>query len=651
MTQEKRILLVEDSATDAELIARTLRSVRFAFTLKRVDTAADLIVELANAPPDMILVDFQLPTLDAFDLLALLHERQLDIPVIVVTGTLSDDAAALCLERGAVDYALKDRLVRLPSAINRALDEKRLRSERLNALTALAESEQRFRQITESIDEVFWLADVTKSEMIYVSPAYEEIWGRPCESAYATPSSWLDSVHREDRDHVRNAALKQAFENYDIEYRIVRPDGGVRWIHDRAFPITDSEGRVYRIAGVAEDITQRRELEQQFRQAQKMEAVGQLAGGIAHDFSNLLTIITGYSQLGLSGLREEDPLRSNLKQIQKAALRAASLTRQLLAFSRRQVLQPRVLDLNQVISNVEGMLGRLIGADIQLETELDPHLDLVKTDPGQIEQVIFNLAINARDAMPQGGILTIETGNVLLDEVYAHKHPSVSPGWYAMIAVSDTGIGMDQETRSHIFEPFFTTKESGKGTGLGLATVYGIIKQSGGSIWVYSEPGRGSTFHIYLPRAEGTAAEPETVPVVSSSHGSETILLAEDDENFRKLVREILDKNSYTVLEAKDADEAIKIAKESNQPIHILLTDVIMPHVMGPELAREVATHQPDIKVIYMSGYTDKAVQRCGVLDASVNFIAKPFAMETLLEKIRHVCRGSVVGPNVNRQQ
>jgi two-component system cell cycle sensor histidine kinase/response regulator CckA len=642
MTPEIRILLVEDSRADAELITRDLRRSQLPLTLRQVDNLSDFIKEITDAPPNLILTDFRLPNLDALEILNVLRERQLDTPVIVVTGTLTDEVAALCLQQGAVDYVLKDRLVRLPSAVQRALAEQKLRREREQALTALRESEERFRQIAESIDEVFWLTDITKTETIYVSPAYEKIWGRPCESVYRAPQSWLDAIHPEDREYVKRAALtSQVTDGYNLEYRIVRPDGALRWIHDRGFPVTDEEGKVYRIAGVAEDITERRQLEDQLRQAQKMEAIGQLAGGVAHDFNNLLTVITGHSQLAFAQLLAEDPLRYGLEQITKAAFRAASLTRQLLAFSRKQVLQPRVLSLNNIVSNIEGMLGRLIGEDIQLKTVLEPQLEPVKADPGQIEQVIFNLIGNARDAMPRGGIVSIETANILLDTEYCSTHQTVSPGWHVMLAVRDTGFGMDGNTLSHMFEPFFTTKEPGKGTGLGLATVYGIIKQSGGSISVDSEVGRGTTISVYLPRAEGPVEEVKSIDITSTASGSETILLVEDDEMVRELTADILKKKGYEVLEAREPYEALRISRQFDRPIHLMLTDVVMPQRSGPQLVEQIIPLHPDMKVLYMSGYAVHAIYRPGVFDPGVNFIEKPFGADALLQKIRQVLEPS----------
>ena len=387
----------------------------------------------------------------------------------------------------------------------------------------------------------------------------------------------------------------------------------------------------------ANDVTERRRLEDQFRQAQKMEAVGRLAGGVAHDFNNLLTAIKGYTELTLFDLPALDPHREDLDQVRKATDRAASLTRQLLAFSRRQLLKPEALNLNTVVREMDKMLRRLIGEDIELATVLEPELGQVQADPGQIEQVLMNLAVNARDAMPQGGKLTIETANIELDEAFARTHPSVYPGRHVVLGVSDTGAGMSEEVQAHLFEPFFTTKEKDKGTGLGLSTVYGIVKQSGGSIWVESRIGAGTTFKIYLPRLE---AVPPYEPVRTRAEpprGSETILLVEDDPAVRQLTRRMLEKIGYTVREAPTSRRALDLVCSSSEAIHLLLTDVVMPGLSGRELAERLMASRPDMKVLYMSGYTDDAIVRHGVLESGILLLQKPFTLETLATRIRRV--------------
>jgi two-component system cell cycle sensor histidine kinase/response regulator CckA len=402
--------------------------------------------------------------------------------------------------------------------------------------------------------------------------------------------------------------------------------------------IKDSEGLVIGIFGIAQDITDRKRLEEQLLVAQKMEAVGRLAGGVAHDFNNLLGVIVGYSDLVLDAFPADAPRRQQVEQIKKAGLRATSLTRQLLTFSRKQVCQPIVLDINALVSDFNKMLRRMVGEDIEFTTALQQGLGQVKADPGQIEQVIMNLVVNSRDAMPNGGKLIIETANVDLDEDYCLLHPSVQPGHYVMLAVSDTGSGMDAKTLTRIFEPFFTTKEEGKGTGLGLATVYGVVKQSEGHIWVYSELGKGTTFKIYFPRIDEPVESAATDRGEAGSlRGSETILLAEDSTLLRVLTCALLENNGYEVIAAENGMEAVKLAERCNRPIHLLLTDVVMPGMSGRELANRLAVKRPDMKVLYMSGYTNDAIGHHGVLEPGIFFLEKPFSQEALTRKLREV--------------
>lgn len=384
------------------------------------------------------------------------------------------------------------------------------------------------------------------------------------------------------------------------------------------------------------DVTERKKLEEQLRQSQKMEAVGQLAGGVAHDFNNLLTVITGYSDLLLLSI-EQEKQRQDIEQIKKAARQAASLTRQLLAFSRKQVLQPQVLDLNQVVADMEKMLRRLIGEDIELVTMLEPALGRVKADPGQIEQVLMNLVVNARDAMPDGGRLLIETANVVLDEGYTQYQADLKAGSYALLAVSDTGVGMDVAIRSRVFEPFFTTKGPDRGTGLGLATVYGIVKQSGGHIAVYSEPGRGATFKIYLPQIEAVSdtRPSDRAEIGAVFGGNETILLVEDQTEVRNLAARILQQQGYHLLVAAHPEEALVLSEQT--PIDLLITDVILPQMNGRDLADRLIQAHPEMKALYISGYTDKAMAQHGVLETGTNFLQKPFSPAALSRKVRAV--------------
>jgi len=442
-------------------------------------------------------------------------------------------------------------------------------------------------------------------------------------------------------DLARQQFLAGEIQRYSREKRYVRRDGLVVWVEVIVTLQRSPAGEPKFFITVVQDVTERKRLEQQFLQSQKMEAVGQLAGGIAHDFNNLLTAINGYSELTLARLAPDDRLRHNLEEIRKAGNRAASLTRQLLAFSRKQMLQPKVLDLNLVVSDLEKMLRRLIGENIELRTVLDRDLGSVKADPGQVEQVVMNLVVNARDAMPHGGKVTIETANVYLDEEYVKHHVAVRSGAYVMLAINDNGCGMTAETKARIFEPFFTTKELGKGTGLGLSTVYGIVKQSGGSIWAYSEVGKGTTFRMYLPRVSEDAQEyKRRTELERASRGTETILLVEDDETVRKLTHEVLMNYGYEVLDAAHGDAALLVCERYPKTIHLLLTDVVMPRMSGHEVANRLAPLRPEMKVLFMSGYTDDAIVHHRVLDADTPFIQKPFAPDALAQKIRDVLDG-----------
>ena len=474
----------------------------------------------------------------------------------------------------------------------------------------------------------------------YVNPAFTRITGYGREEVLGQNPRILKSDKQDPEFYQQLWATILNGQIWHGELINRRKDGSLYTEEMNIAPVRNQVGEITHFIATKQDVTEHKQLEQQLIQAQKMEAVGRLAGGVAHDFNNLLTIINGYAQLLIEPISPQDPRRGHLKEILTAGERAASLTRQLLAFSRRQVLEPRVLNLNSVLADVAKMLRRLIGEDVELVSTLKPDLGRVKVDPGQIEQVIMNLAVNARDAMPQGGKLFIETSNVEIDANYARRHSPMMPGKYVMVAVSDTGCGMDLETQAHAFEPFFTTKEKGHGTGLGLATVYGIVKQSGGFIWVYSAPGHGSTFKIYLPFIEEAlpTAEPAEAPA-ELAKGSETVLVVEDERGVRSLVCEALASHGYKVLEAAGAASALEISERYTEPIHLLLTDVVMPQTGGKELAKGFSTLHPETKVLYMSGYTDDAIVRHGILEGGTSFLQKPFQPKALLLKIREVLK------------
>jgi two-component system, cell cycle sensor histidine kinase and response regulator CckA len=475
---------------------------------------------------------------------------------------------------------------------------------------------------------------------LWWSPETYRIFGYDEERPVVSLEFFLARVHPEDCAAVLRASseARQHGKAYSVEHRILRPDGKERLVQQHAEVITGRDGKAARLVGTTQDITDLRSLEGQLRHSQKLEAVGRLAGGIAHDFNNLLTAINGYCDLILDDLPAEDPLRSDLFEIRRAGERAATLTRQLLAFSRKQVLEPRVINLNTIVAGMDNMLRRLLGEDIELHTHFEPDLGLVKADPGQLEQVILNLAVNARDAMPNGGKLTIETSNAVLDEDYARKHQSIVPGSYTLLAVSDTGCGMDSETQAHLFEPFFTTKDLGKGTGLGLSMVYGIVKQSGGSIWVYSEPRQGSTFKIYLPTLQETREADATLePPEKLADGSETVLVVEDESAVRSFTRMVLQRSGYRVIEASNGEEALSRSRAHRGEIQLLVTDMVMPGMGGRQVAEALERQRPRVRVLYLSGYTENAIAQRGALGSELPFLQKPFTMEALLRKVRQV--------------
>ena len=522
MTRPLRVLILEDNENDAELLLRELRRQNYEPVYHRVESEAAMNEALDREPWSLIISDYAMPQFTAMHALEILKRRSVDLPFIIVSGTIGEETAAIAMKSGAHDFLTKGKLTRLGAAVERELRDAEERREHKKAEEALRRSEE------------------------------------------------------------------------------------------------------------------------QLRQSQKVEAIGRLAGGIAHDFNNLLTIINGYTELLLGRIPAEDRMSRDINEIRKAGQRAASLTRQLLAFSRKQILEPKVLDLNTIVVDLEKMLRRLIGEDIELIISPAADLRRTKADPGQIEQVIMNLVVNARDAMPQGGKLTLETANVDLDDAYAARHVGVRAGAYILLAVSDTGCGMDREAMAHIFEPFFTTKGPGKGTGLGLATVYGIVKQSGGTIEVLSQPGQGSTFQIYLPRVEETeATSPTDAPAPRHIGGSETILLVEDAEDVRDLARDILGLMGYNLMTASNPVEAIQVSQDHSGVIHLLLTDVVMPGMSGRQLADRLVADRPGLKVLFMSGYTDNAIVHHGVLDPGTAFVQKPFTPDSLSRKVREVLDAS----------
>jgi len=678
-----RVLVVDDKEENTYYLRALLGA--HGCEVECARNGAEALAMARRAPPELVISDLLMPVMDGYTLLRhwKADERLHAVPFVVYTATYTEpEDERLALNLGADAFILKPaepeaflerlhavrpavapdaapraqrplvdeagRLREYSETLVRKLEERTLQLEESNRLlrrdaaaregaeAALRESEERFRLLAESVDDVFWLSDL-HGNIFYVSPSYDVVWGRSRDLLLTRPEGWDEAMHPEDRERMARSLAGYATGQWDETFRIVRPDGATRWIRARAFPVRDPSGEVYRVVGVSRDITEYRRLEEQFRQAQKMEAVGRLAGGVAHDFNNLLSVILSYTSLVLDDLKPGDPLRGDIEEVRRAGERATDLTRQLLAFSRQQVLQPKVLDLSQVVLDMEKMLRRLLGEDIGLSILTARAGSRVYADPSQIEQIVMNLAVNARDAMLRGGRLAIEVGDATLDAAYA-QHVGVEPGLYVMLAVTDTGTGMDAPTRERIFEPFFTTKATGKGTGLGLSTVFGIVKQSHGHVHVHSEPGQGTTFKVYLPctnRALELVAP--SLPVVATLRGTETILLVEDDDQVREMNRTILRRNGYNVLDAQNGGEAFLISERFGARIHLLLTDVVMPRMSGRALAERIGPARPDMKVLYVSGYTEDSIVHHGVLDAGIMFLPKPITPEALLRKVREV--------------
>ena len=511
----------------------------------------------------------------------------------------------------------------------------------------LLEREEFFQLISENVVDMIAVVD-SNGNRIYNSPSYQRILGYELDELGATSS--IDQVHPDDRQIVVDAAAeaRRTGVGRRVEYRMRHKDGSWVYLESTASPVMNAKGEVENLVIVNRDISERRRLEEQLRQSQKMDAIGRLSGGVAHDFNNLLGVIIGYAEILQERILESDSMRAPVDQIIKAGNRASSLTKQLLAFSRQQVLEPKILLLNAVVSDTEKMLRRLIGEDIELLTSLDPALGKIRADQGQIEQVIMNLAVNARDAMPEGGRLVIETSNFEIDDKFTRRYAyPVLPGSYVLLTVSDNGIGMDTATQQRIFEPFFTTKEKGKGTGLGLSTVYGVVKQSGGYIDVVSTRGKGTTFNIYLPRAGQNAVETKTIGPdrPEELRGTETILLAEDEDTLRALTRHLLELYGYRVLEACDGNQALRLSEQTADQIHVLLTDVVMPGINGRILADQLKQKRPDVKVVFMSGYTGQRVGEKDILEPGSLFLQKPFTREGLARKIREALQVSTGAP------
>ena len=763
-----RAVLVEDSETDAKLVRSALAACARRIEWVRVEEAATLREALAAGGWDIVLSDWSMPRFSALGALEVVKGAGVDLPFIIVSGTIGEEAATDAMRAGAHDYVYKDRLARLGPAVEREIREREERAARRVAEGALRASEARFRWLWDSGLIVINVGD-TRGKFTEINEAGVRMLGYTREELVSGRIGWDDLTASERRGADEAARAEQATRGVAApqETELIHKDGhripvllaatvldgagegaatigiaidlterkraeaearhhearfgrladagivGIAYgdVHGKHSHANDAflrmvgytreellagavdwgrmtppewrdanehaleqlrtrgvappwemelfhkdGSRVPVLVGVAmldypeciaftADLTERkraemalRETEKQLRHSQKMEAVGRLAGGVAHDFNNLLSVILSYCDVILTELKSSDPIRGDVEEVHRAGTRAAELTRQLLLFSRQQVVDPKVLDLNQLLSGMEKMLGRLVGEDVTLRAIPGPSLGRVLADPGSIEQVVMNLVVNARDAMPDGGAVTFETRNVTLDDAYARGHVGVCPGPYVRLAVKDTGAGMDKATLARIFEPFFTTKEIGKGTGLGLSTVFGIVHQSGGHLWVESEPGAGTTFGIYLPRVDAALPEPRSLPPSPGSlRGTETILLVEDEDSVREVVRGVLVRHGYTIVGARNAGEALLHCEQHTAPIHLLLTDVVMPQMGGPELARRLLKGRQEMKVLCMSGHAADTAFGQGAAAAGFAFLHKPITVESLTRKVREV--------------
>ena len=630
-----RALILEDSPDDLELLLLHLRHSGFNVTHTQVEKKEQFRDAVSNADFDVVFADYHLPDWTGIEAIRELRNVGKDIPFLLVTGTLGEEAAVECIKQGANDYILKEHLSRLPDAVNRALSEKALRDQRSKAEEALRISEARNRDLIEnSVYGIFRMS--SEGEFLDANPALLRILGCIGPEELKQRNLGRDVFRFPEQYAQFIAVCRERGQVHGAEVEWRRCDGGLVTVrlHIRQLSVGT---RSHELEVIAEDVTEFRALERQLQQAQKFEAIGQLAGGVAHDFNNVVGAILGWAELGFDQTRTQPQIAERFRRIREQAERAAALTRELLAFARRQVLQPRAVDLNEVSSGLVTFLDKVIGKHIEFKF-LNARLDPVKADPTQIEQVLMNLCLNARDAMPDGGRMVIETEMVELDEAYCRFYPYVKPGRYAVLSVSDTGTGMDAATRERIFEPFFTTKERGKGTGMGLATVYGIVKQHGGFIHVYSELGHGSLFRVYLPSMHGAVTEgrPEKAPAPAHAEmrGTETILIADDHESIREMARQALLALGYRVLSACDGEEALRLCEHETPALAIL--DVVMPKLGGAATAAKLAAGFPGLPVLFTSGYsTDRA--NLPTTEANGHYLQKPYSPTTLGRVVREI--------------
>lgn len=641
MDHKLGVLILEDLAADAELVELELRKAKYHFMTRRVETKQAFLKALKDFAPDLILSDYSMPQFDGMAAMRLAKKMVPSTPFIIVTGSINEETAVECIKAGAADYVIKEHLVRLVPAIESALEKKRTREEKEQAEEKLRKSEEKYRTLFEESQDAIFIS-APDGKLLDINPAGVRLFG------YATKEELLQLdlardlyFNPQDRERFLQKLAQHGFvKNYELVLK--RKNGEKVMVYEAATAIRDANGKIVAIRGIMRDMTEQKQLEEQLRQAQKMETIGTLAGGVAHDFNNLLTVILGNAEFGLQDSKPEDPVYQDFIRIERAATQARDLICQLLSFSRRQVLKPNLLNLNKTIEDLSKMLKRIIAENIKLKTELTAKLAPVWADPGQLQQVLMNLCVNARDAMPRGGQLILKSRNIEADNIRGLPSPLKKSGDFVQLTITDTGVGMDRATQARIFEPFFTTKEVGKGTGLGLSVVYGIVKQHGGHIEVTSETGGGTTFDLYFPAASQPAAFGQTVTQLELTlGGGETILLVEDDEAVRNVAVRILEMLGYSVLTAEDGMQAMTVFEQKAKDIDVVILDVVMPKVSGPDLYENLIAIQPNLPVIFATGYDVRTEidELVGPAQAPVVVLQKPYNKDALGQKIREVLK------------
>jgi two-component system, cell cycle sensor histidine kinase and response regulator CckA len=635
------ILIVEDSEDDLLLLLRELRRGGYSPDYVRVETAMEMQAELDRQSWDIVIADYTLPRFSAPEALELLQSQQQDIPFIIVSGTIGEETAVAAMRAGAHDYLLKDNLTRLVPAVERELREAGERQQRLQAEEALRESEERFRQLAENITEsVFWMSDPNAMQMLYVSPAYERIWGLSCESLYSNAQDWIEAIHPDDRERIQaNFFAQSLLGNYDEEYRILRPDGSMRWIRDRSFPIQDRDGVPYRAVGFAEDITNRKSTEAMLRRTERLESLGTLASGIAHDLNNVLTPIIGITQLLPIKIKNlDEPTQRLLQILDQSAHRGADLVKQILSFASGGESKPSSTQVNHLLLEIQKIIQQAFPKNIELSLDLPADLSPISADETLLHQVFMNLCVNARDAMPNGGRLSIAAKNLAIDENYAQIHLDARAGSYVVVTVADTGTGIPPGILDNIFDPFFTTKEIGKGTGLGLSTAIGIIKSHQGFINVSSELKVGTRFEVYFPATEtqNVAVEIDSTPALGQG---ELILVVDDEVAVQEITKTTLETHGYSVITANDGIEAIAIYAEQKQDIRVVLIDMMMPRLDSATAIRTIQKLNPQAQIIAMSGLVTQESVNQTRHEGVQAFLAKPFTATELLNLLPALCQ------------